>query len=266
MKVAVVQMDSGLDKVKNNSKALGFVARAIQKQAEFILLPEVFNYRGPIDQRSRLDSVAENIPGESTLPLMALARDRKVYVLAGSIYEKSKNSAKVYNTSVLIGPRGRIEAMYRKMHLFESVVDGISINESKIFAPGIKPTMARVGHFNLGMSVCYDVRFPELFRSYARAGAHILSVPSVFTRSTGQAHFETLLRARAIENLCFVLAPNQIGKDGRGVPSYGHSMIIDPWGKILFMASGNKEETIFADLDLGFLRKKRKLLPAVAKM
>lgn len=263
MKVAVVQLNSGPDKAKNLARALHFVIRAIQKQAEFILLPEVFNYRGPAFSGPRFDSVPENIPGESTIPLMELARKHKIYVLAGSIYEKTKNRAKIYNTSVLINSRGCIAARYRKINLFKSIVDGIYLDESRVFAAGIKPATVKVKDFKLGMSICYDLRFPELYRGYARAGAHILSVPSVFTRSTGQAHFETLLRARAIENICYVLAPNQIGKDGRRVPSYGHSMIIDPWGRILAKASANKEEIIFADLNLGFLHKKRKLLPAV---
>ena len=262
MKVAIVQMDSGRDKGENLIKAITFVRRAIEKRAEFILLPEVFNYRGPA---SNIKSVAEDIPGESTLPLIELAQKYKVHILAGSIYEKIPKSRKVYNTSVLIGPRGRREGKYRKMNLFRAAVAGVIFDESKFFLAGQKPAMAKVKNFKLGMSICYDLRFPELYRHYALAGAHILSVPSSFTRPTGRAHFEALLRARAIENLCFVLAPNQTGKDARGVLSYGGSMIIDPWGKVLAKASCHEEEVIYADLDKSSLLKRRKTLPAILK-
>jgi nitrilase len=125
--------------------------------------------------------------------------------------------------------------------------------------------MAKAGNWVIGISICYDLRFPELYQRYARQGAEILCVPSAFTKMTGMAHWEVLLRARAIENLCYVLAPNQIGRDGNGVPSYGNSMIIDPWGKILARASGSKEEIIYADLDKRALKDQRAILPGRGK-
>ena len=241
-------MNSGSDKGQNIKRALYWIERAVAEKAKFILLPEVFNFRGRILSQHDLNLIAEDIPGESTRAVMSVARKHKVYVLAGSIYEKRKGGSKAYNTSVLINAEGQIVAKYRKMNLFDAVVDGTPIQESATFVRGRKTVVASVEDFKAGLSICFDLRFPELYRKYAQAGVHILSIPSSFTYVTGEAHWEPLLRARAIENLCYVLAPNQIGKDGRGVRSYGNSMIISPWGKILARASEDQEEVICAQI------------------
>lgn len=259
MKVVLIQLNAGPDKRKNIDRALRLVMEAVRKKAQWVILPEVFNYRGP----SKNKSAAELIPGPSTAPLMLVARAHKVFILAGSIYEKVKGKGKVYNTSALINDRGKVIAKYRKINLFKARVGAKTIDETKTFLPGENPRLATVGGFKIGMSICYDLRFPELYRDYARKGADVLCVPSSFTKATGRAHWENLLRARAIENLCYVLAPNQIGKGAGGVATYGNSMIIDPWGKILARASDNKEQMIYVDLNKSQLNKARRTLPAV---
>ncbi len=257
MKTGVIQLNSSDQKTQNIQKAVHFVNEAINKEADFIALPEVFNFRGRLQTKDQRQRIAEKIPGESILPFMALAKLRRVFILCGSIYEKIPGSDKMYNTSVLIDPKGEIKAVYRKMHLFQAVIQNRLIKEAEIFRAGEEFVMSRIGQFRLGLSICYDLRFPELYRRYAREGGHLLCVPSAFTKATGESHFETLLKARAIENLCYVLAPNQTGKDARGLPSFGHSMIIDPWGRVLAKASADKEEVIFAQLSLSELKQKR---------
>jgi deaminated glutathione amidase len=260
MKTAVIQFNATADKKKNIQRALYLVRRAIAGGAEFILLPEAFNVRGKADSRRGYHDVAENVPGMSLKPFMAEALRSKVHILAGSICEKIPNDKKAYNTSVLINAQGAIVARYRKIHLFDAVIGKKKTNESKMFCPGGKNVLAKIGPWKIGLSICFDLRFPEQYRTYARQGAHILCVPSAFTKMTGQAHWEILLRARAIENQCYVLAPNQIGKDGKGIPSYGNSMIIDPWGTVLSRASGDKEEIIFARLDRKIILEKKNIL------
>lgn len=262
MKAAVIQLSSTTDKSENLKKALDFVRRAIDRRARLIALPEVFIFRGRIRSRVDVRSVAETIPGESLRPLMALARRHKVFILAGSIYEKAAGEDNAYNTSVFIDDRGTIKARYRKIHLFEAVLGNNRIREVDCFMPGHKAALARAEEFKIGLSICYDLRFPEMYRKYAALGVHVLCVPSAFTHETGKAHWEVLVRARAIENRCYVLAPDQIGKSGKGVRHYGHSMIVGPWGEILAAASGDKEEIIYAQLDLRGIEAARQKLPA----
>ena len=264
MKIAIIQINAGNDKERNISRARALVCQAIRQKAKFILLPEAFNFRGKADARGGLGSIAENLPGPSTSPLMEEAKKHKVFILAGSICERITGNKKVFNTSVLIDTRGKIIARYRKIHLFNAVIGKTKLKESQRFCKGYKTVLSKVDQWTAGLSICYDLRFPELYQKYARAGANILCVPSSFTKTTGSAHWEALLRARAIENLCYVLAPNQIGKDGCDVASYGNSMVIDPWGKILARASENKEEIIYAYLDKKVLKKRRKILPGQA--
>jgi predicted amidohydrolase len=263
MKTAVIQLNATDDKQRNIKKALSFVGQALQKRAEFILLPEVFSFRGRVGAKEGFRDIAEGIPGESLSPLMALARRHKVFILAGSIYERVKGSSRVYNTSVLIDADGSIRARYRKIHLFDAVVGKKSVRESDRFLPGRQLKTASVEKFKIGMSICYDVRFPQMYRAYTRAGADILCIPSAFTRETGMAHWEILLRARAIENLCYVAAPNQAGKNGQGIHHYGNSMIVDPWGTVLARASAGKEEIIFARIRKEEITRRRKLLPSL---
>jgi len=265
MKIAVIQLDAKANKQNNIDRAVSLVKKAAAQKAKFILLPEVFSFRGRMKTPLQRRDMAENIPGISLRPLMELARQKKVFILAGSVLERVPGAVKVYNTSVLIDDRGKVIAKYRKRNLFDAVFGKKKVKESEQLLAGKRPALTKVGFFNVGLTICYDLRFPELYRSYALKGAHVLCVPSAFTKKTGQAHWEILLRARAIENLCYVLAPDQIGKDSRGVPSYGNSMIIDPWGRIVARASGHREQIIFAHLDKHEIMKARKILPSLGK-
>ena len=228
-----------------------------------MLLQEVFVFRGGIRAGKDARAVAETVPGESLKPLMALAKKHKIFILAGSIYEKAAGMDKAYNTSVLIDDHVAIKAKYRKIHLFEAILGNKRVREADCFAAGHKAVMARVEEFKLGLSICYDLRFPGMYRKYAVLGAHAVCVPSAFTHETGKAHWEVLLRARAIENRCYILAPNQVGKSGKGARHYGHSMVVGPWGEILAMAPGNKEEIIYAQLNLNDIKAARQKLPAL---
>jgi predicted amidohydrolase len=263
MKAAVIQTNAAANKTKNIEKAVKMVCRAVESGARFILLPEVFNYRGSLSGEQGLDA-AEWMPGPSTQPFIEIARRSKVFILAGSVYERIKASQKVYNTSAVIDPRGEIIARYRKIHLFKARVDNAWLNESRYFQAGSQPIVTNIDKFRTGLSICYDLRFPGLFRRYAQKKADIICVPSAFTKTTGQAHWKVLLQARAIENMCYVLAPNQIGKYDKGVKAYGHSLIVDPWGQILAEASANKEEIIYANLSQENIRRCRRVIPGYA--
>jgi len=246
MRVGIVQLNAGLDYQANMAKAQSLVMEGIQKGAKLVALPEVFAYRGP---REGVLSHAESIPGPTTKVFQKIAKDHGVSILLGSIIEKVKGQDRVANTSVLIDEEGKIQVCYRKMHLFDVQVDRHPIRESDTFLPGTLPSLGEVGDYKVGLSICYDLRFPELYRYYAAKGAKILCVPSSFTKPTGTAHWEVLVRARAVENLCFVLAPNQHGLANGGVPTYGNSLIVNPWGQILAKGSPDGEEVLVADLD-----------------
>ena len=261
MKVALVQMDSQADKARNVGKALDFVRRAFSKKAEFVLLPEYFYFVGPISGAEDLRKIVEPVGGPTTEVFAELAREFRGHVLLGSIYEMIPGQNKAYNTSVLIGPSGKVLAAYRKRNLFHICLPGKEIQEGKVFEPGKTLEVVAVGDFKLGMSVCFDVRFPGLYEAGARRGANVFSVPSAFVQTTGKSHWEVLLRARAIETLSYVLAPAQTGLNAEGVPCWGHSMIIDPWGQIVRQASQNKEEIVFGNIDISIVKKTRTVFP-----
>ena len=255
LKAALIQTTAGAGVERNVAKALRMAERAAARGARFILLPETYNYRGA-------GNPGEAVPGPSTLPFVKLAKKEKVWILCGSVGEKTSTD-KVYNTSVLIDDRGRIAARYRKIHLFNAVLGKTKIRESEKCLEGRRSVIASVLGVPTGLSLCYDVRFPELYHDYAKKGAKILCVPSNFTDQTGSMHWEILLRARAIENQCFVLAPAQCGIGSRGVRTHGRSMAIDPWGNVLARASRGKSEIVFATLDFSQLEKIRKNLPSL---
>ncbi|MDO8580471.1 MAG: carbon-nitrogen hydrolase family protein [Candidatus Omnitrophota bacterium] len=265
MKVAVIQLNAGSDKEKNVERACSLVEKAARHHAQFVLLPEVFVFRGIQPPKTLWRDIAEPIPGPTIKRLASFARKHAIFILAGSIFEKSPIRGKVYNTSVFIDDKGKITGRYRKMNLFHAALGKKKFVESKIFLAGKKETMVVCDGLNVGLSICYDVRFPELYRTYGRLGADVLCVPSAFTSKTGQAHWEPLVRARAIENLCYVLAPNQIGKDNRGVKCFGHSLIVDPWGRVLARGSGGKEEILYAHLDKTAITQARMTLPSIRR-
>ena len=260
MKVALIQMNATESVPDNQAKALQMCEAAISAGAQFLCLPEVFQFR---KQRVISPIQTEAIPGPSTQPLMALAKQHQVWILAGSISEQIPGSKKCFNTSILINERGEISAQYRKIHLFDVTLETRSIKESGWFEAGDTPVLGQVNGLTLGMSVCYDLRFSDLYRYYADKGAQIITVPASFTSQTGAAHWSVLLRARAIETQCFVLAPNQIGVGVGDIPIYGHSMVIDPWGKVLAEGSADQEELVMAELDIDYQAKVRQSLPSL---
>ena len=202
-------------------------------------------------------------PGPHTEPFAEVARRRGAWILVGSTAETSDDPARPYNTSVLIAPDGSLAATYRKVHLFDVDIEaGPSDTESARVTPGDALVCADIDGVRLGLSICYDLRFPELYRSLALAGASILTVPAAFTERTGRDHWEVLLRARAIENGAFVLAPSQIGGPP-GQPAYGRSMVIDPWGTVIAQAP-DAVTVVHADLDLDRVAEVRRGIPALA--
>jgi len=259
--VAAIQMSSGSDKAANLEKAEHLVRLAAARGARLVGLPEVFNWRG---KRAEEAAAAEPLEGV-TLTLMArLAHDLEIHILAGSITERAAGQQKNYNTSVLIGPDGKRLAVYRKIHLFDVDLPGrVTVKESDAKLAGTEVVSAETALGTVGLSVCYDLRFPELYRHLAFAGARILTIPSAFTFPTGEAHWDVLIRARAIENQCYVIAPAQFGPNVHGFSDYGNSMIVDPWGRVLARAS-DTEGVVVAPIDLEYLERVRRELPSLA--
>ncbi len=257
---AAVQMTASSSKAENLAKAETFVRLAAERGAALVVLPEVFSWRG---RHRKEPEQVESIPGPTTHRLQELATRHAIHLLAGSFLEKSGESL-AYNTSLLFSPAGDILASYRKIHLFDVDIPGqVSIKESDSMKPGEEVVTATTQLGTVGLSICYDLRFPELYRGLTQRGAQVVFVPSAFTFPTGAAHWEALLQARAIENQVYIVAPNQIGKNVYGFADYGNSMIIDPWGKILARAP-DKECVITAEIDLDYLEKVRRELPCLA--
>ncbi len=252
--VAAIQVNACENRADNLTRALKLCQEAIETGAKFLALPELFNYRG-------VRYEGESIPGPSLLPLLELAKRHNVWILAGSICETSPtNPTKFYNSSAVISPAG-IDSIYRKIHLFNAQINDTTIQESSTFIPGQTPTITPILSIPTGLSICFDLRFSDLFATYSQRGAKMITVPSSFTTHTGEVHWEILLRARAIESQCYIIAPNQTGKNPQGVETYGNSMIVDPWGKILARASQDKPEVITATLDFDYLDTIRQRLP-----
>ncbi len=258
MKVALIQMNSNYDKAGNLARALSMCAEAAAEGSEFVLLPEMFLIRG---DNLDLDEKREPVPGPSLKKIMELAKEKEIWILAGSICEKIEGDTKVYNTSALIDDKGEIVAAYRKIHMFDVDINGTKIQESDYYAAGKSSVLVKVKGVETGLAICFDLRFPELFEDYRKHGAKILCLPAAFTSFTGRMHWEVLLRARAIENQCFVLAPNQTGTGQKQVATYGNSMAVDPWGKVIARASEFEEEIVYAELDFKVLDNVRKRIP-----
>lgn len=258
---ACVQMRSADDKARNLDAAVAHVETAAAAGAALVVLPETFSWRGPA---AHDDASAEAVDGPSLDRLATLARRHRLTLVAGSILERARDDgASPYNTSVVLGPDGSRLAIYRKIHLFDVSIPGkVEVRESARRARGADVITVDTPVGRLGLSVCYDLRFPELYRALARAGAEILCVPSAFTFPTGAAHWEVLLRARAIENQCWVLAANQHGASGLGHQDFGHSMIVDPWGTVVACAPDG-ERVVTAEIDLGLLERVRREMPCL---
>jgi predicted amidohydrolase len=257
---AAVQMCSGPDRARNLAHARALVREAAARGARLVVLPEVFAWRGP---RGDEAAAAEPIPGPTTEAMAALARELGVHLCAGSLLEAVAGEARPFNTSCLFDPSGRLVGRYRKLHLFDVDLPGrATVRESATRAAGCEVVAAGTELGTLGLSICYDLRFPELYRRLVRAGAEVLLAPSAFTFVTGAAHWEVLCRARAIENQCYLIAADQTGTSPHGHADWGDSLVVDPWGRVLARA-GEGESVVTAEIDRGALARVRRELPCL---
>jgi predicted amidohydrolase len=258
---AAIQMLACDDKGTNQQEASRWVTEAAARGARVVVLPEVFIWRG---NKKEEKNAAESIPGPTSDFLQSLARNLGIYLLGGSVLEAIPESPKAYNTSLLFGPQGNLLASYRKIHLFDvDLENGVTARESDTREFGDTAVVAKTDLCPMGLTVCYDLRFPELYRILATQGSQLIFVPSAFTAYTGKAHWEALLRARAIENQVYIIAPDQFGKNPRSFETHGHSMIVDPWGKVLAELPDGSG-IVIAEVDLDFLAKVRAELPALS--
>lgn len=242
---AAIQFTANEDKKRNIDIVMGHIDKASSQKAELIMLPEVFNC---YTYQEIMVENAETIPGYTTDILAKKAKEKGIYIIFG-IYEKA-NDNKAYNSSVAVGPNGNVLDTYSKTHLFDINVPGsITYLESSHVTPGQKITNVNINNIKCGMAVCYDLRFPELFRTMALNGALMFAMPCAFTHATGRVQWDPLLKARAIENQTFIIAANQIGKNPSGIISHGNSMILDPWGRVVAQAAKD-DNVIIAELDL----------------
>jgi predicted amidohydrolase len=257
---AAIQMSSTPDKEENRERAEALIREAVSAGAELVALPELWSCHG-LEKVYREN--AEPVPGPTTGFLGDLARELGVYLLGGSILEGEPSAERLSNTSTFFDPSGEMTAVYQKIHLFDVKVSDREYLESANIAPGNEIVTAKAGAATLGLSVCYDVRFPELYRLLALRGAEILAVPAAFTLQTGKDHWEILLRARAVENQAFVVAPAQWGRKADGRWTYGRSTIVDPWGTVLATCP-DRDGYALATLDLDYLDRFRTEFPALA--
>ncbi|HEV7134696.1 MAG TPA: carbon-nitrogen hydrolase family protein [Gaiellaceae bacterium] len=261
IRVACVQMTSRQDKAANLERAAALVARAASTGADIVVLPEKWNLVGSADDyRAAAEPIAG---GVSTGAMSEWARTLGITLVGGSITERRDGREKLSNTSCVFDPDGELVAVYRKIHLFDVEVGGHVYRESEAEEPGDEPVVAHGEGWSIGLTVCYDVRFPELYRILALQGAELATVPAHFTTPTGKDHWHVLLRARAIENQYYVAAAAQVGETIAGKPAYGRSLIVDPWGIVLAQAP-DEETVITAEIDRARLRDVRAKLPSLA--
>ena len=264
VRLGMIQLTSTDQLDVNLESARDFVAEAVSRGAEWVALPENFAFM----RREGLPvhAVAQPIGGSITETLSQMAREHGIWLLGGTFAEAIPEDPRVFNTSLLLDPRGEIAACYRKIHLFDvdlSESGGGVFRESDTFRPGETIAVADTPFGAVGMSICYDLRFPELYREMAQRGADFLCVPSAFAPETGKDHWEVLLRARAIENQAFVVAPAQCGRHSSDRSSYGRALVVDPWGVILAQAA-DKPCAVVVDCDLAELERVRNSVPALS--
>lgn len=262
-KAACIQMNSGDNIEQNIVTACVLVRKAKQQGADFITLPENVAL-----MRKHGESYSHHSYREMDHPalqaFLEVAKEVKAHILVGSLAVRCRAGEKLANRSFLINPLGEVVARYDKIHLFDTdLPDGKSYKESEHFVSGNEAVVTDTPWGRLGMTICYDVRFPHLYRALAQNDAKFITVPSAFTEVTGEAHWHVLLRARAIETGSYIIAPAQYGTHPGARRTYGHSLIVDPWGKILAEASGDSEEVIIAEIDIAYADKVRNSIPAV---
>lgn len=260
LRAAVVQLNSRGDVDANIGAALALIEAAAGDGARFVATPEYTTYLGP---DRGLTGASAAIPGPQVARFADAARRLGIYLLVGSLVERGAPGGRAWNTAVLLAPDGAVQATYRKIHLFDVAVGPVHECESDAIAPGEAVVVTKVDDRPVGLSVCYDVRFPELYRALVDRGAEVLTIPAAFTAHTGRAHWQTLLRARAIESQAFVVAPAQWGEHDGG-RCFGHSLIVDPWGETLAELPAEGDAYAVADLDFDELRRIRRELPSLA--
>ena len=261
LRVAAIQLNSGTEKADNIEKAERLVARAASTGADLVLLPEKWNAIGSADTLRRAAEPLED--GETVEAMRDWARTHGITIVGGSITEQREGREKLSNTSVVIDPSGDVVSAYRKIHMFDVEVGGQVYRESEAEEPGEETNLCDAEGWRVGLTVCYDLRFPELYRILALQGAELVTVPAAFTLYTGKDHWELLLRARAVENQCYVLAANEWGVHEGGKQSYGRSSIVDPWGVVLAQAP-DEDCVIAAEIDKARLEQVRHDLPSLA--
>ncbi|MBL92771.1 MAG: hydrolase [Myxococcales bacterium] len=259
--MAVGQMTATEHMEDNLAACERLVQAASQAGAQMLCLPENFSFLGVEDQDNK--KVADTLDGSSLKPFLALARKHQLWLSLGGYPEKNPNSDRPFNTHLLVTPEGQIESTYQKTHLFDvTLPTGQELKESKGITPGDRLEVTKTPMGTFGLSVCYDLRFPELYVALRQLGANILLIPAAFTTPTGMAHWETLLRARAIENQCYVVAAAQVGRHNKNRHSYGHAMIIDPWGTVIAQVGG-KEGIALAPINIEKANDIRQRMPVM---
>jgi len=263
MRVAVIQMNAAGERDANLACVLRLIERAARQGAQLVILPEYATFLGGYE---RFAEMAETIPGPTTEHLAACARQHGIYLHAGSLLERSPVPDRFYNTSLVFDRQGALIVTYRKVHLFDVDIPGlVSERESRATLPGDTLCLVELPELVLGLSLCFDLRFPEMYRQMALAGAEAFAVPAAFTRATGRAqHWEILLRARAIENHAYVLAAAQYGRDAAGGWRYGNSMIVGPWGEVLAAAPEEGEHVLIADVQRSLVQRRRREIPVLS--
>jgi predicted amidohydrolase len=261
LRVGLVQLNSQHDRAANFAAIEGLVAEAAGRGARFVMLPEHAPYLGP---KEGYQAGAEPIPGPTTARYAALARRHGIYLHAGSMVEETDLPGKYANTTVVFDPGGQQIAKYRKIHLYDVEIPGrVSVKESDSVAPGDEIVTVEIDGISFGLAICYDLRFPELFRLLALKGAEVLVNPAAFMLYTGRDHWEVLLRARAIENQAWMLAAAQWGKHEPNGACYGRSLVVDPWGTVVAQASDGVG-IVVTDIDTAVVRQQRVELPSLA--
>jgi len=261
--VAAVQLSSQSRVGENLATCAELCAAAATRGAKLVVLPENFAFMGPESERSSHAEVLGDFDAPIQRALASLARRHSVFVVGGGMPERSENAERPFNTSIVIDPSGALVGSYRKIHLFDvDLVDGTTLRESASTTSGGAPAVVRIADFSVGLSICYDMRFPELYRALVRLGAEILLAPSAFTLHTGKDHWHVLLRARAIESQCYVVAAAQWGKHPLGRTTYGHALVADPWGTVIAECSDGRGFAL-ATIDAGRLTSVRASLPSL---
>jgi len=263
LRVAAVQLQSQDDVARNLERCRIAVAEAQRSGAELVVLPENFAFFGAEEQKRALAEELGDARGVIQSALAEMARDAKIHLVAGGFPEASADVERPFNTALVYAPSGELLASYRKIHLFDvSLQDGTALLESAATRAGEAVVTFDIGKFRIGLSICYDLRFPELYRALVTRGANVLLVPAAFTVHTGKDHWHPLLRARAIESQSWVVAAAQWGKHPRGRTTYGHSLVVDPWGTIIAEAS-DREGVVVATLDLEQVERVRSAVPCL---